>query len=86
MVLPCAIQQEGWLVNYYVCSHLPWWLFLKVKKTMKYKRSELIQAIEAVVTVPLNSPERGLQNCLRKWPAQWDQCTKRNILRGINGN
>ena len=63
--------------NITVCPHPPYspdlaprdfWLFPKVKMTMKGKRFESIQDIEAATTAQLKTPtkEDG-QNCFRKW-------------------
>ena len=51
------------------------WLFPKVKMTMKGKRFESIQDIEAAMTAQLKTlTKEDLQNCFRKWQEQWDKC------------
>jgi hypothetical protein len=67
-----------------VCPHPPYsqdlapcdfWLFPKVKMTMKGKRFELIQDIEAATTTQLETfTKEDLQNCFRKWQERWDKC------------
>ena len=63
--------------NITVCPHPPYspdlapcdfWLFPKVKMTMKGKRFESIQDIEAAMTAQLKTlTKEDLQNCFRKW-------------------
>ena len=83
--------------NITVCPHPPYspdlawcnfWLFPKVKKTMKGKCFELIQDTEAATTAQLKTlMKEDFQNCFRNWQERWDKCVQRGgILRGINGN
>jgi len=70
--------------NITVFSHPPYspdlapcnfWLFPKVKMTMKGKRFELIQDIEAAMTAQLKTlTKEDFQNCFRKWQERWDKC------------
>jgi len=63
--------------NITVCPHPPYsqhlatcdfWLFPKVKMTMKGKRLESIQDIEAATTAQLKTlTKKEFQNCYRKW-------------------
>jgi len=63
--------------NIMVCPHPPYspdlalcdfWLFPKVKITMKGKRFESIQDIEAAITEQLKTlTKENFQNCFRKW-------------------
>jgi len=63
--------------NITVCPHPPYspdlalfdfWLFPKVKMTVKGKRFESIQGIEAAMTVQLKTlTKEDFQNCFRKW-------------------
>jgi len=63
--------------NITVCSHptysadlapCEFWLFPKVKTTMKGKCFELIQDIETATTAQLKSlTKEDFQNCFRKW-------------------
>jgi len=67
-----------------VCPHLPYlpdlapydfWLFPKVKITMKGKRFESIQDIEAAMTAQLKTLTKvDFQNCIRKWQERWVKC------------
>ena len=60
-----------------VCPHPPYspdlapcdfWLFPKVKMTMKGKRFESIQDIEAATIAQLKTlTKEDFQNCFRKW-------------------
>ena len=69
-----------------VCPHPPYspdltqydiWLFPKVKMTMKCKRFESIQDIEAATTAQLKTLTiEGFQNCFRKWQERWDKCVR----------
>jgi hypothetical protein len=58
--------------NITVCPHSPdlapcdFWLFPKVKMTMKGKRFESIQDIEAATTAQLKTHKRGLPELLQK--------------------
>ena len=81
------------------CPHPPYspdlapcdfWLFPKVKMTMKGKHFESIQDIEAATTAQLKTlTKEDFQNCFRKWQKRWDKCVRSggggSILRGING-
>ena len=68
--------------NITVCPHPPYspdlapgdfWLFPKVKMTMKGKRFESIQDIEAATTAQLKTlTKEDFQNCFRKWQERWD--------------
>ena len=70
--------------NITVCPYPPYspdlapcdfWLFPKVKMTMKGKRFESIQGIEAAVTAQLKTlTKEDFQNCFRKWQERWDKC------------
>jgi len=72
--------------NIMVCPHPPhspdlapcnFWLFLKVKMTMKGKRFESLQDIEADTTAQLKTLTKGgFQNCFRKWQELWDKCVR----------
>ena len=65
------------------------WLFPKVKMTVKGKRLVSIQDIEAATTVQLKTLEKeDFQNCFRKWQERWDKCVRSggSTLMGINGN
>jgi len=72
--------------NITVCPHPPYspdlaacyfWLFPKVKMTMKGKRFELIQGIKAATTVQLKIlAKEDFQNCFRKWQERWDKCVR----------
>ena len=69
-----------------VCPHPPYspdlapcdfWLFPKVKITMKGKRFESIQDIEAATTAQLKTlTKKDFQNCFRKWQERWDKCVR----------
>jgi hypothetical protein len=51
------------------------WFFPKVKMTMKCKRFESIQDIEAATTAQLKTlTKEDFQNCFRKWQERWDKC------------
>ena len=72
--------------NITVCPHPPYspdlapcdfWLFPKVKMTMKGKRFESIQDIEAATTAQLKTlTKEDFQNCFRKWQERWDKCVR----------
>jgi hypothetical protein len=66
------------------------WLFPKVKMTMKGKRFESIQDLEAALTQQLKTlTKQDFQNCFRKWQERLDKCVRSeggSILRGSNGN
>jgi len=78
---PChtsfLVQQFLSNKNIMVCPHQPYsldlapydfWLFPKVKMTMKVKRFESIQDIEAAMTAQLKTlTKEDFQNCFRKW-------------------
>jgi len=73
--------------NITACPHPPYspdlapcnfWLFPKVKMTMKAKGFESIQDIEAATTAQLKTcTKEDFQNCFRKWQERWDVCSKR---------
>ena len=51
------------------------WLFPKVKITMKGKHFESIQDIEATTTAQLKTlTKEDFQNCFRKWQERWEKC------------
>jgi len=55
--------------------HRDFWLFPKVKMTIKGTRFESIQDIEAAMTVQLKTlTKEDFQNCFRKWREQWNKC------------
>jgi hypothetical protein len=72
--------------NSTVCPHPPssldlapctFWLFTKVKMTIKGKHFELIQAIEAATTVQLKTiMKQDFQYYFRKLQEQWDKCAQ----------
>ena len=72
--------------NITVCPHSPYsldlapcnfWLFSKVKMTMKGKCFESIQDIETATTVQLKTlTKEDFQNCFRKWQERWDKCVR----------
>jgi len=78
---PCHTSLLVWQFlsnkNITVCPHPPYspdlapydfWLFPKGKMTMKGKRFELIQDIEAVMTAQLKTlTKEDFQDCFRKW-------------------
>jgi hypothetical protein len=78
--------------NIIVCPHslysqalasYDFWLFPKVKMTMKGKRFEPIQYIEGATTAQLQTlTKEDFRNCFRKWKGRWDVFE----VRGINGN
>ena len=80
------VQQFSSNKNIMVCPHPPYspdlasydfWLFPKVKMTMKGKRFESIQDIEAATTAQLKTLKKeDFQNCFRKWQEQWDKCVR----------
>jgi len=86
--------------NITMCLHPPYspdltpcdfWLFPKFQMTMKGKRFESIQDIEAATTAQLKPLKKeDFQNCFRKWQERWDKWFEAGggagILRGINGN
>jgi len=67
-----------------VCPHPPYsldlalcdfWLFPKVKMTMKGKGFDLIQDIKADTTARVKTfTKEDFQNCFRKWQERWDKC------------
>lgn len=67
-----------------VCPHPPYsldlapchfWLFPKVKMTMKGKHFELIQNNETATTAQLKAlMKEDFQNCFRKWQERWNKC------------
>ena len=69
-----------------MCPHPPYsldlarcdfWVFPKVKMTMKGKRFELIQDIEAATTAQLKTlMKEDFQNCFRRWQERWDKCVQ----------
>ena len=72
--------------NITVCPHPPYspdlapcdfWLFLKVKMTMKGKSFDSIQDIEAATTAQLKTlTKEDFQNCCSKWQERWDKCVR----------
>ena len=53
------------------------WLFPKIKMTVKGKRFESIQDIEAATTAQLKTLTKDdFQNCFRKWQERWDKCVR----------
>ena len=72
--------------NITVCPHPPYspdlalcefWLFPKVKMTMKGKRFESIQDIEAATTAQLKTlTKENFHDCFRKWQERWDKCVR----------
>jgi len=64
-----------------VCPHPPYspdlapcdfWLFPRGKMTMKGKRFESIQNIEAGTTAQLKThTKEDFQNCFRRWQERW---------------
>ena len=102
--VPCVLtvkQKEQQFLsnkNIMVCPHPPFspdwapcdfWLFPKVKMSMKGKRFESIQDIKAAKTAQLKTlTKEDFQNCFRKWQGRWDSVfeARGSILRGINGN
>jgi len=84
--------------NIMMCPHLPYspdlapcdfWLFPKVKMTMKVKHFELIQDIEAATTLRLKTlTKEDFQNCFRQCKNNGISVieVRGSILRGINGN
>jgi len=77
---------KGLLERLRMCPHPPYspdlapcdfWLFLKVKMTMKGKHFESIQDIEAATTAQLKTlTKEDFQNCFRKWQERWDKCVR----------
>jgi len=56
--------------------------------TMKGKRFESIQDIEAATTAQLKTlTKEDFQNCFRKWQERWDKCVRSEgeYFEGING-
>ena len=54
------------------------WLFPKVKMTMKGKRFESIQDIVTAMTAQLKALiKEDFQNYFRKWQERWDKCVQR---------
>ena len=85
--------------NITVCPHPPYstdlapydlWPFPKLKVTMKGKRFESVQDMEAATTAHLKTlTKEDTRNCFRKWQERWDKCVfeaRGSILRGFNGN
>ena len=72
--------------NITVCPHSPYspdlapcdiQLFPKVKMTMKGKRFESIQDIEAATTVQLKTlTKQDFHNCFREWQERWEKCVR----------
>ena len=72
--------------NITVCLHPPYspdpapcyfWLFPKVKMTMKGNHFESIQGIKAATTTQLKTlTKEDFQNCFRKWQERWDKCVR----------
>jgi len=87
-VLTAEQKEQQFLSNKHitVCPHPPYspdlapcdfWLFPKVKMTMKGKCFELIQDIEAATTAQLKTlMKEDFQNCFRKWQQRWDKCVR----------
>jgi hypothetical protein len=51
------------------------WLFPKLKLTMKGKRFASIPEIEAATTTRLKGLTKDdLQNCFKKWQERWNKC------------
>jgi len=87
---PCHASLMVWQFlsneNITMCPHPPYspdlapcyfWLFPKVKMTMKGKHLELIQDIEAATTAQLKTlTKEDFQNCFRKWQERWDKCVR----------
>ena len=87
---PChtllLVQQFLSNKNITVCPHPPYslnlapcdfWLFPKVKMTMKGKCFESIQDNEAATTAQLKTlTKKDFQNCFRKWQERWDKCVR----------
>jgi hypothetical protein len=67
-----------------VCSRPPYstylapcdfWLFPKLKFSMKGKRFASIPEIEAAPTTRLKGPTKDdFQNCFKKWQERWNKC------------
>jgi len=95
---PCHTSLLVWQFlsnkNIMVCPHPPYlpdltpcdfWLFPKVKMTMKGKRFESFQDTEAATTAQLKTlTKEDFQNCFRKWQERWDKCvqSKREYFEG----
>jgi len=72
--------------NFTVCPHSPYspdlapcdfWLFPKVKMTMKGKCFESFQDIKAATTAQLETlTKEDFQNCFRKWQERWYKCVR----------
>ena len=89
---PCHTSLLVWQFlsnkNIKVCPQPPYsldlapcdfWLFPKVKMTMKGKRFEPTQDIEVATTVLLKTlTKEDFQNCFRKWQERWDMCVRSN--------
>ena len=83
-VLTVEQKEQQFLSNKHitVCPHPPYapdlapcdfWLFPKVKMTMKGKHFESIQDIEAATTAQLKTlTKEDFQNYIRKWQGRWD--------------
>src|SRR5215469_4391510 len=87
---PCHTSLLVWQFlsnkNITMCPHPPYspdlascnfWLFPKVKMSMKGKRFESIQDIEAAMSAQLKTlTKEDFQNCFRKWQERWDKCVR----------
>ena len=83
---PLLVRQFESNKHITLCPHLAYkpdlapcdfWLFPKFKMTMKDKRFESIQDIEAATTAQLKTlTKEDLQNCFRKWQERWDNCVR----------
>ena len=72
--------------NITVCPYPPYspylapcefWIFPKIKMTLKVKRFESIHDIEAATTSQLKTlTKQGFQKCFRKWQERWDNCVR----------
>jgi len=81
--------------NIMVCPRPPYspdlapcdfWLFSKVKLTMKGERFESIQDIEAAMTAQLKTlTKEDFQNCFRKWQECWNKCVQSVCVGGGRG-
>jgi len=83
---PCHTSLLVWQFlsnkNIMVCPHPPYspdlalcnfWLFPKVKMTMKGKRFESIHDIETAMTAQLKTlTKEDFQNCFKKWQERWE--------------
>ena len=87
---PCHTSLLVWQFlsskNITVCPHPPYspdlapynfWLFSKVKMTMKGRRFESIQDIKAATTAQLKTlTKEDFQDCFRKWQERWGKCDR----------